>query len=286
MDFTGLKTALTALVQQNGISVIIVFIIVIHGITTKILRLLNKGGKKEKKESDGKEEEVEHPPSAVEDVEMIPFNPKCCSHDDMLQRSAAFFKEMDKRRSVRFFSDKHVPLEVIKNCIKVAGTAPSGAHTQPWTYAVIQDQDIKEKIREIIEAEEEINYRKRMSEDWKNDLKKLRTNWEKPYLTIAPYLIIVFKQLYGLSADEKRLTHYYSEESIGLSCGLLIAAIQNAGLCTLTSTPMNAGPKIRLLLNRGKNEKLFLLMPVGYASEDCKVPDLKRKPLDEIMVIF
>ena len=141
------------------------------------------------------------------------------------------------------------------------------------------------KIRELIEEEEEINYKKRMAKTWVDDLKKFGTNWKKPYLEVAPYLILVFKQTFGLTENGERITHYYNEASIGLSCGLLLAAIQNAGLVTLTSTPMNAGPRIRQMLNRGSNEKLFLLLPVGYAADDCVVPDLKRKALDDIMVV-
>jgi len=125
-----------------------------------------------------------------------------------------------------------------------------------------------------------------MAKTWVDDLKKLRTNWEKPYLEFAPYIILVFKQTYGVKENGEKITHYYNEASIGLSCGLLLAAIQNAGLVTLTSTPMNAGPHLRQMLNRGSNEKLYLLLPVGYAADDCVVPDLKRKPLDEIMVVL
>lgn len=125
-----------------------------------------------------------------------------------------------------------------------------------------------------------------MSKQWVEDLEKFRTNWKKPYLEIAPYLILVFKQTYGMTEDGERITHYYTEESVGLSCGLLLAAIQNAGLVTLTSTPMNSGPRIRHMLNRGANEKLFLLLPVGYAADDCKVPDLKRKGLENTMILF
>ena len=124
-----------------------------------------------------------------------------------------------------------------------------------------------------------------MSKTWVADLKKFCTNWEKPYLETAPYLILVFKESYGLNENLERITNYYVEESIGLSCGLLLAAIQNAGLVTLTSTPMNCGPKIRTMLNRRSNEKLFLLLPVGYASDDCKVPSIKRKNIEDFIAV-
>ena len=125
-----------------------------------------------------------------------------------------------------------------------------------------------------------------MSKVWIEDLKKFKTNWEKPYLETAPYLVLLFKQSYGLTEDGERITHYYTEESVGLSGGLFLAAIQNAGLVTLTSTPMNSGPRIRQMLNRGTNEKLFLLLPVGYPADDCVVPDIKRKLIDDAMVLF
>lgn len=124
-----------------------------------------------------------------------------------------------------------------------------------------------------------------MSKTWLADLEKLRTNWVKPYLEMAPYLILVFKESYIINENSEKSSNYYVEESVGLSCGLLLAAIQNAGLVTLTSTPMNAGPKIRTMLNRGSNEKLFLLLPVGYASDDCKVPGIKRKDVKDFMVV-
>ena len=141
------------------------------------------------------------------------------------------------------------------------------------------------KIREIVEKEEEVNYKKRMGDQWVKDLKKLNTDWNKPYLTTAPYLIVVFKQVHGISDNGERTTNYYHEISVSIACGFLIAAIHQAGLVTLTSTPLNAGPAIRNLLNREKNEKLVVLLPVGYPSKDCKVPDLSRKVLKDIMVV-
>ncbi|MBN3270764.1 IYD1 deiodinase, partial [Polyodon spathula] len=218
------------------------------------------------------------------DVPQIPFSPLQLSEGEMLRRSQQFFELLNKRRSVRFISPKPVPREVIDNVIRTAGTSPSGAHTEPWTYVVVADPDMKHKIREIIEEEEEINYRQRMGEKWVNDLKRLRTNWIKEYLDTAPYLILIFKQVYGKLSDGKKKTHYYNEISVSISCGILLAALQNVGLVTVTTTPLNCGPQLRVLLHRPANEKLLMLLPVGYPSEDATVPDLNRKKLEDIMV--
>nr|XP_023404461.1 iodotyrosine deiodinase 1 isoform X2 [Loxodonta africana] len=166
----------------------------------------------------------------------------------------------------------------------LSGTAPSGAHTEPWTFVVVKDPEVKHRIREIIEEEEEINYRRRMGVRWVTDLKKLRTNWIKEYLDTAPVLILIFKQVHGFAANGKKKVHYYSEISVSISCGLLLAALQNAGLVTVTTSPLNCGPRLRVLLGRPTNEKLLLLLPVGYPSKEATVPNLKRKPLDQIMV--
>lgn len=145
---------------------------------------------------------------------------------------------------------------------------------------------MKKQIREIIEAEEYTNYKQRMSKQWTTDLKPLRTNHIKEYLTDAPYIILVFKQSFGFKPDGERKTHYYNEISCAVSVGILLCALQSAGLSSLTTTPLNCGPALRLLLNRPSNEKLLVLLPVGYPSEDCEIPNLKRKALDEIMEMF
>ncbi|KAF7253678.1 Iodotyrosine deiodinase 1, partial [Varanus komodoensis] len=145
---------------------------------------------------------------------------------------------------------------------------------------------MKHKIREIIEEEEEINYKKRMGDRWVNDVKRLRTNWIKEYLDTAPYLILIFKQVHGILPDRKKKTHYYNEISVSIACGILLAALQNVGLVTVTSTPLNCGRRLRLLLRRPANEKLLLLLPIGYPTKDATVPDLTRKPLDDIMVVI
>ncbi|XP_048210239.1 iodotyrosine deiodinase 1 isoform X3 [Perognathus longimembris pacificus] len=164
------------------------------------------------------------------------------------------------------------------------GTAPSGAHTEPWTFVVVKDRVVKHKVREIIEEEEKINYMKRMGRRWVTDVKKLRTNWVKEYLDTAPVLILIFKQVHGFAANGRRKVHYYNEISVSIACGMLLSALQNAGLVTVTTTPLNCGPRLRVLLGRPTNEKLLVLLPVGYPSQEAMVPNLRRKALDQIMV--
>ncbi|KAJ8919731.1 hypothetical protein NQ315_006259 [Exocentrus adspersus] len=204
--------------------------------------------------------------------------------DQAVKKSEEFYTLMNKRRTVRHFSTQPVPREIIHNIIKTAGTAPSGAHTEPWTFVAVSSPEVKHQIRQIIEDEEEINYKKRMGKVWTTDLKPLKTNWIKEYLTDAPYLIIVFKQVYSFKEDGTKKLHYYNEQSVSLACGILLAAVHYAGLVSLTSTPLNCGPALRNLLGRPVSEKLTLLLPVGYPAEDCLVPDLRRKPLDDILV--
>ncbi|XP_053317195.1 iodotyrosine deiodinase 1 [Spea bombifrons] len=218
-------------------------------------------------------------------IEHITFSPVRYSEEEMVRRSKEFYELLNQRRSVRFISGKPVPRQVINNIIRSAGTSPSGAHTEPWTFVVVENPEVKHKIREIIEEEEEINYRKRMGDTWVHDLKKLRTNWVKEYLDTAPFLILIFKQVYGILSSNKKKTHYYNEISVSIACGILLAAIQNAGLVTVTTTPLNCGPRLRVLLERPVNEKLLMLLPVGYPSQDATVPDLQRKPLEDIMVV-
>ncbi|XP_041038656.1 iodotyrosine deiodinase 1 isoform X2 [Carcharodon carcharias] len=218
-----------------------------------------------------------------DNIPHIPYSAPRYSEDEMICRANKFYQQMNARRSIRFISEEMVPREVIDSIIRTAGTAPSGAHTEPWTFVVIEDPETKHQIRAIIEEEEEINYKKRMGKKWVSDLKQMRTNWIKDYLDAAPYLILVFKQTYGILPTGKK-THYYNEISVSISCGILLAALQNAGLVTVTTTPLNCGPRVRVILGRPANEKLLLLLPVGYPAEGATVPDFKRKPLDEIMV--
>lgn len=203
---------------------------------------------------------------------------------EMLNKSSFFYAEMDKRRSVREFSDKAVPREVIENIIKTASTAPSGAHKQPWIFCVVSNKELKKKIRIAAEKEEKESYESRMSERWLKDLEPLGTDWQKPFLEIAPYLIIIFKKVYDEEKGEKK-TNYYVNESVGIACGFLISAIHKAGLVTLTHTPspMNFLTEI---LERPKNERPFLLLPVGYPAEETFVPKIERKALDEVAVFY
>ena len=206
------------------------------------------------------------------------------SDTELIENSKFFYSEMSRRRTIRDFDTRGVPLEVMENIIQTAGTAPSGAHKQPWIFCLISDPEIKRQIRKAAEEEEKISYSQRMPEEWKNDLKPLGTNWEKPFLEEAPYLIVVFKQSYGMESGEK-VQHYYVSESVGIACGFLIAAIHQAGLVTVTHTPspMNFLAKI---LERPSNEKPFLLLPVGYPKEETYVPDIERKTLEEILIRF
>lgn len=215
----------------------------------------------------------------------LPYNRPFVNEEDMVLRTDAYFQHLDQRRSLRFFSDKPVPKSVIENLIKAASTAPSGAHKQPWTFVAVENPEIKAKIREAAEKEEYESYNGRMSEEWLNDLKAFDTDWNKPFLEIAPWLIIVFKQSYRLNPDGSRGLHYYVNESVGLASGFLLTAIHHAGLVALTHTPspMNF---LQQILERPGNEKPFLLIPVGYPAEDAVVPDLERKPLEEISVFI
>jgi iodotyrosine deiodinase len=201
------------------------------------------------------------------------------------ERSSQFYEWMDKRRTCRDFSDKPVPAEVIENILLTASTAPSGAHKQPWTFCVVQDPAVKKQIREAAEKEERESYNNRMSEEWLQDLAPIGTDWQKSFLEIAPYLIIVFRRSYEQEANGHKHQNYYVQESCGLACGFLLAAIHHAGLVALTHTPspMNF---LCHVLNRPANEKPFLLIPVGYAAEDCWVPSLERKPLEQVAVWY
>lgn len=203
---------------------------------------------------------------------------------EMLQRSREFYQIMGKRRSVRDFSDKPVPREVIDNILMTAATAPSGAHKQPWTFCVVTDPALKKRIREAAEQEEYENYHGRMSEEWLEDLQPFGTDWQKPFIEIAPYIIVVFKKAYDLVDGSKR-KNYYVNESVGIACGFLLAAIHNAGLVSLTHTPspMNF---LQELLQRPENERAFLLIPVGYPAESVLVPRLERKTKSEVVVYY
>ncbi|KAL2733539.1 iodotyrosine deiodinase 1 isoform X1 [Vespula maculifrons] len=217
------------------------------------------------------------------DLKHVPYQYVKPNEKELLRRANKFFEITNARRTIRYFDEENVPKEVIRYIIKAAGTAPSGAHTEPWSFVAVSNKTMKSRIREIVEREEEINYKKRMGKKWTSDLRPLRTNWIKEYLTTAPYLILVFKQVYGILPNGKRKVHYYNETSVSIACGILLTAIEYTGLVTLTSTPLNCGPAIRTLLGRPSNEKLHLLLPVGYPAKDATVPDLQRKSLSEIL---
>ena len=205
--------------------------------------------------------------------------------EEMTDKSESFYHWLDSRRSIREFSDREVPREVIENLIRAASTAPSGAHKQPWTFCAVSDPDLKSQIRKAAENEEKESYENRMGERWKSDLAPMATDMFKPFLEIAPWLIVVFKRAYEYDADRRKHNNYYVNESVGIACGMLIAAIHNAGLATLTHTPSPMRFLTRLL-KRPDNERAFLLLPVGYPKDPTYVPDLKRKELEEVAVFY
>jgi nitroreductase len=189
---------------------------------------------------------------------------------------------MNQRRSVRDFSDRPVPRELIKYAIRTAGTAPSGAHRQPWTFAAIDDSDLKREIRLAVEEEEKKNYRERMTDEWLEALHPIGTDWQKPFLETVPWIVVCFAQSYGVDAEGERVKHYYVQESVGIACGLFVASLHRMGLATLTHTPA----PMRFLtdiLERPQNERPFILFPIGFPADEANVPDLERKPLDEIV---
>jgi len=214
-----------------------------------------------------------------------PYKRTPFSNDEMFRRSSEYYKWLDERRSLRHFSDKPVDRSIIENLVKSASTAPSGAHKQPWVFCAVGDPSIKSEIRKAAEEEEHTNYHGRMTDDWLKDLEPFATDWNKPFLEIAPWLIIVFKKTYDLDTEGNKTKNYYVNESVGLAAGFLLTAIHNAGLVALTHTPspMNFLQKI---LQRPENEKPFLLIPVGYPSDDATVPKLERKPLEGIAKFY
>lgn len=213
----------------------------------------------------------------------IPLNDfKENSPEEMIKRSKEFYDLIKQRRTVREFSNKPIPKEIINNCIRAAGTAPSGANLQPWHFVVVSDTKIKKQIRTAAEEEEKEFYTKRAPKEWLDALAALGTDENKPFLEKAPNLIAIFSKSYDLLPDGRKVKQYYSQESVGIACGILITAIHNAGLVSLTHTPspMNFLNKI---LGRPNNERPFLLLVVGYPAKDAKVPDIQKKQLSEIV---
>lgn len=199
---------------------------------------------------------------------------------EMLDTSRRFYEWMDQRRTVREFSAETFPVTILENAIRAASTAPSGAHKQPWTFCVVSNAQLKRQIREAAEKEEYESYHGRMSEEWLRDLAPLGTDWNKPFLETAPYLIVVFKRVYETEESGHKHQNYYVSESVGLACGFLLAALHEAGLVALTHTPspMNF---LGRLLERPENERPYLLIPVGKPMP-AYVPKLERKPLEEV----
>ena len=201
--------------------------------------------------------------------------------DEMRDRARSFYENMSRRRTVRDYANRPAPRDVIEDCIRTAGTAPSGAHMQPWHFVVVTDPVVRRRIRLAAEAEEREFYSGRAPDEWLEALAKLGTTAEKPFLETAACLIVVFARSYGVGPDGERRKHYYVQESVGIATGILIAAIHNAGLATLTHTPSPMG-FLSSVLNRPKNERPFLVLVAGYPAPGTRVPDLERLQLDEI----
>jgi len=220
----------------------------------------------------------------MQTAKFIPYTGVTYSPEETLERSQAYYDYMDKRRSIREYSDRPVDQKIIEQIIMTASSAPSGAHKQPWTFCAISDPTMKSAIRQAAEKEEYESYNGRMSEEWLEALRPFGTDWKKPFLEIAPWLIIVFKKAYDLE-DGKKSKNYYVNESVGIACGFLLSAIHNAGLVSLTHTPspMNF---LQKLLNRPENERAFLLIPVGYPLEGVQVPAIDRKEKEEVIVYY
>ena len=204
---------------------------------------------------------------------------------DLLRRAVEFHDEMRRRRTVRSFSSRPVPREVIEDCIRTAGTAPSGANLQPWQFVAITDAALKRAIRVGAEKEEREFYARRAPAEWLEALAVLGTDSHKPFLEAAPWLIAVFSQPYRVLSDGRRMKHYYSSESVGIATGLLVTALHHAGLATLTHTPSPMG-FLNAMLHRPSHEKPFLLLVVGHPAEAAMVPNIQRKALTEITSFF
>ena len=214
----------------------------------------------------------------------VPLEFRRLTPAEQRKRSADFLATLRTRRTVREFSPEPVPFALIENAIRAAAGAPSGANQQPWHFVVVQDPALKREIRIAAEAEERESYEHRMPDEWLQALAPLGTDWHKEFLEIAPYLIVVFRVDYGMEGDRK-VKHYYVQESVGIACGFLLAALHVAGLATLTHTPSPMGFLSRIL-GRPANERPFLLIPVGYPAMGCRVPDIHKKPLPEVLTVL
>ncbi|GAA1604829.1 nitroreductase family protein [Nocardia ninae] len=213
----------------------------------------------------------------------IPYHPNRIPVAEALAKSAEFRRRMDERRTVRMFSTDPVPEQLVLDAIAVANTAPSGAHQQPWTFVLVEDPEVRARIREAAEAEERISYNGRLGEEWLSALRPLGTDEHKPHLTEAPYLLVVFQQRFGLRPDGTTYKHYYGDESVGIAVGMLLTALHISGLAALTHTP-SPMKFLSEVLNRPRNEKAFAVIPIGYPADHAVVPDLTRKTMDQVLV--
>jgi iodotyrosine deiodinase len=216
----------------------------------------------------------------------IPYtNYKSYSIGEMEKRSQVFLEDIERRRTIRNFSEKLVPKEIIENCLRAASSAPSGANRQPWHFSIVSDLETKKKIRKAAEDEEKKFYSGRAPDEWLQALEPLGTDENKPFLEIAPYLIVIFSEAYGLDDKGEKIKNYYVSESVGIATGMLITALHHAGLATLTHTPspMNF---LRKILGRGKNERAFLILVAGFPAEDVEVPNIRKKSLEEYSSFF
>ena len=222
----------------------------------------------------------------MNDPKFIPLAHTRVTPEQSLERAHNFYRAADQRRSVREFSADPVPRKLIELAIQSASTAPSGAHRQPWKFVAISDANMKREIRVAAEQEEYESYEGgRMSEEWKQALKPFGTNWQKPFLEVVPWIVVVFEETYRFNAEGNREKNYYVKESVGLACGLFINALHQMGLVTLTHTPSPMG-FLSKILQRPENERPFILFPIGYPAVDATVPAIKRKSLDDVSIWF
>ena len=217
------------------------------------------------------------------DFDPVPYRPARLAFEESLRISADLRARMDERRTVRMFSPNAVPDELVLNAIAVAATAPSGAHQQPWTFVVVKDPEVRARIRAAAEEEERISYAGRLGEQWLDALRPLGTDDRKPHLTDAPHLVVVFQQRFYLEPDGSTRKHYYVDESVGIAVGMMLTALHLSGLAALTHTP-SPMKFLGEVLNRPRNEKAFAVIPIGYPADDCVVPNLARKSLDQVVV--
>ena len=214
----------------------------------------------------------------------IPYGRERLSAAAAVARVREFLETLRMRRTVRDFAPDPVPDDVLTLAIAAAASAPSGANQQPWKFVVVKDAETRRRIRIAAEEEEKENYSGRMPDEWLRALAPLQTDWRKEFLEIAPALIVVFKEDYGIAPDGSHVTHYYVNESVGIACGFLLAALNAAGLATVTHTPSPMG-FLREILGRPRNEKPYVLIPVGYPAEGCRVPDIRKKPLEDVLIV-